>query len=182
VRYGRTIAGTYFLRRGLYLPEELGSVVDPDIVRDGLAGYDPVTDAARLLSPRGDGWTSVHLLESRLYMRNQLLRDADWASMAHSLELRVPFVDVPLRAAAAAARFEPARSRGKVAVAREVAPELPGRTLSRFKSGFMIPGWKPPRLSASPQAWGLQSRARALEVLRHFGVTVLSSPRAAPVR
>ncbi len=179
LRYGTTIAGTYFLRRGLYLPEELTGVVDPEIARDGLAAYDPVADAARVLFTGDDDWTSVHFLESRLYMRNQLLRDADWASMAHSLELRVPFVDIPLRVAAAAAHFEPARSHGKVAVAREAAPELPERTLGRFKSGFMIPGWKPPRPTASPQAWGLQSRARALEVLKHFGVPVLSAP---PVR
>ena len=31
-----------------------------------------------------------------MYMRNQLLRDTDWASMAHSLEVRVPLVDTQL--------------------------------------------------------------------------------------
>ena len=36
------------------------------------------------------------MLESSLYMRNQLLRDTDWASMAHSLEVRVPLVDSKL--------------------------------------------------------------------------------------
>ncbi len=35
----------------------------------------------------------VSFLESTFYMRNQLLRDSDVFSMAHSLELRVPFVD-----------------------------------------------------------------------------------------
>jgi asparagine synthase (glutamine-hydrolysing) len=35
-------------------------------------------------------------MESSLYMRNQLLRDTDWASMAHSLEVRVPLVDSKL--------------------------------------------------------------------------------------
>jgi len=34
------------------------------------------------------------LLDTRVYMINQLLRDADAASMAHSLELRVPLVDL----------------------------------------------------------------------------------------
>ena len=43
----------------------------------------------------------VASLEASLYMRNQLLRDADWASMAHSLEVRVPLVDVPLLRAVA---------------------------------------------------------------------------------
>ena len=32
-------------------------------------------------------------LETRTFLQNTLLRDADWASMAHSLELRTPFVD-----------------------------------------------------------------------------------------
>ena len=36
------------------------------------------------------------LLDTRVYMNNQLLRDSDAASMAHSLELRVPFVDLKL--------------------------------------------------------------------------------------
>ena len=35
----------------------------------------------------------VSMMESTHYMRNQLLRDSDVFSMAHSLELRVPFVD-----------------------------------------------------------------------------------------
>jgi asparagine synthase (glutamine-hydrolysing) len=35
----------------------------------------------------------ISYLESCYYMRNQLLRDSDVFSMAHSLELRVPFVD-----------------------------------------------------------------------------------------
>lgn len=35
----------------------------------------------------------VSMMETTKYMRNQLLRDSDVFSMAHSLELRVPFVD-----------------------------------------------------------------------------------------
>jgi asparagine synthase (glutamine-hydrolysing) len=35
----------------------------------------------------------ISMMESCLYMRNQLLRDSDVFSMTHSLELRVPFVD-----------------------------------------------------------------------------------------
>ena len=40
----------------------------------------------------------IHLskLDSLFYMRNQLLRDSDWASMYHSIELRTPFVDIKL--------------------------------------------------------------------------------------
>jgi hypothetical protein len=35
----------------------------------------------------------VAALETALYMRNQLLRDADWAGMSHGVEIRVPYVD-----------------------------------------------------------------------------------------
>jgi asparagine synthase (glutamine-hydrolysing) len=35
-------------------------------------------------------------LESTYYMRNQLLRDSDWASMYHGVELRTPLVDITL--------------------------------------------------------------------------------------
>ena len=36
---------------------------------------------------------AVAQLENYFYLRNQLLRDSDWASMYHSIELRTPFVD-----------------------------------------------------------------------------------------
>ena len=35
-------------------------------------------------------------IESNFYMRNQLLRDSDWASMYHGVELRTPLVDTTL--------------------------------------------------------------------------------------
>src|SRR5258708_3015101 len=44
-----------------------------------------------LLSPDpGQAFARVATLEASLYMPNQLLRDPDWSSMAHSLEARVP--------------------------------------------------------------------------------------------
>ena len=43
-----------------------------------------------------DSTQAVGLLEFVSYLRNQLLRDSDWASMYHGLELRTPFVDVDL--------------------------------------------------------------------------------------
>lgn len=43
-----------------------------------------------------DGFTAVSCLELRSYLANTLLRDTDSMSMAHSLEVRVPFLDHPL--------------------------------------------------------------------------------------
>jgi asparagine synthase (glutamine-hydrolysing) len=41
----------------------------------------------------GDVINSVSMLETQGYMANTLLRDTDFMAMAHSLEVRVPFVD-----------------------------------------------------------------------------------------
>ena len=53
-------------------------------------------------------------------MRNQLLRDTDWSSMAHGLEVRVPFVDAKLleRMAPAIASAAPAIEAGPCSVRR----------------------------------------------------------------
>ncbi|MFL6233511.1 MAG: asparagine synthase-related protein, partial [Thermoanaerobaculia bacterium] len=166
LRYGRSLPGAYFLRRGLFLPEELSGVMGPD----GL--YDPVSGAGQALAGRGQPsispWTAVHLLESALYMRNQLLRDSDWASMAWSVELRVPLVDAWLYRRLEANGFEPARSSGKAELARRTAPELPEEILRRPKTGFYIPmaEWMRPELAAKRP--GERSRWLALRVLEAF--------------
>ncbi|HVR96927.1 MAG TPA: asparagine synthase (glutamine-hydrolyzing) [Thermoanaerobaculia bacterium] len=174
LRHGGSLAGSYFLRRALFLPEELPSLLGAEAAAEGLRRYDPVADAARFLaSTNGDAWAAVHVLETGLYMRNQLLRDADWASMAHSVELRVPWVDARLRAALAAAGFEPARSQGKAALVRQAAPELPDALWDRPKTGFYIPvaEWLRPDLTETRNLGG-QSRQLAQAVLQEFGVQV----------
>ncbi|PYQ63505.1 MAG: asparagine synthase (glutamine-hydrolyzing) [Acidobacteria bacterium] len=172
LRYGRTLAGAYFLRRGLFLPEELPGLMGRDAASEGLRSYDPVADAARALAA-GNGraagaWTAVHLLESARYMRNQLLRDSDWASMAWSVELRVPLVDAWLYRRLAANGFEPARSAGKAELVRRAAPELPAEILRRPKTGFYIPvaEWMRPELAAKRP--GERSRWLAPRVLEAF--------------
>jgi asparagine synthase (glutamine-hydrolysing) len=174
LHHGRTLPGAYFLRRGLFLPEELSGLMGRDAAAEGLGRYDPVADAARALAA-GNGrvfvdWTAVHVLETALYMRNQLLRDSDWASMAWSVELRVPLVDAWLRERLSGNRFDPARSEGKAALVRLAAPELPEAVLTRPKSGFYIPvaEWMRPELAAKRP--GERSRWLALRVLEEFGV------------
>jgi asparagine synthase (glutamine-hydrolysing) len=173
-RYGGSLAGAYFLRRGLFLPEELPALIGPEAADRGLAAYDPIADAQRVLGGESDPWLAVHRLESGLYLRNQLLRDADWASMAHSVELRVPFADGRLTAALARARFEPARSGGKASLVRRLAPSLPAALYTRRKTGFGVP-----RATSAGVRAGLASRTLARELLAGFGVETGASPGAA---
>jgi asparagine synthase (glutamine-hydrolysing) len=81
----------------------------------------------------------VASLEASLYMRNQLLRDADWASMAHSLEVRVPLVDVQLLRAIAPVMIARPNGTGKRSLAASPRLALPADTLNRRKTGFGTP-------------------------------------------
>jgi len=161
LKYGRTLSGAYFLRRGLFLPEELPGLIGRDLAEEGLRAHDVAAGNGHVR----DGWTAVHEMETARYMRNQLLRDSDWASMAWSVELRVPLVDAWLRERLARHGFEPARSQGKAALVRRAAPELPAAVWTRRKSGFYIPvaEWMRPELAARSR--GERSRALAVRVL-----------------
>ena len=46
--------------------------------------------------PFNDLYLNTSYMEYKIYLRNQLLRDSDWASMSNSIELRVPFVNKDL--------------------------------------------------------------------------------------
>jgi asparagine synthase (glutamine-hydrolysing) len=175
VRHGRTLAGSYLLRRGLFLPEELPRLLGREVAAAALAEYDPRADAQRALTAldgtAGAGaWAAVHALETGMYLKNQLLRDADWAGMAHSLEIRVPLVDARLRRSVAAAGFEPARGQGKAEVVRRLAPELPTALWGRPKTGFHIPLLEWMRPETAGRSRGAQSRELALGVLREQGI------------
>jgi asparagine synthase (glutamine-hydrolysing) len=165
VAHGGDLAGAYFLRRGLFLPGELPGILGAELAAAGLAAYDPVADARRYEAT--DGWIAVQQMESGLYLRHQLLRDADWAGMAHSVELRTPLVDVALRAVLAAQGFEPARSRGKRALVASLAPELPPPALARRKRGFAIPA-----VGTAPGRAGRRARSFAVDLLERRGVAV----------
>ena len=87
--------------------------------------------------PLGD-FDRVAALETSLYMRNQLLRDADWAGMAHSIEIRVPYVD-PFFLAALPPGDVLAAIKAKEAVADVPQPPLPEASRNRSKTGFVTP-------------------------------------------
>jgi asparagine synthase (glutamine-hydrolysing) len=109
---------------------------------------DPGSDVAR-----------IAVLESTQYMRNQLLRDADWAGMAHGVEIRVPFVDSTLleRLSPVIGRIAPGA--GKVALAVAPSRPLPQEIVARAKTGFGVPtgAWAGDTSTAS----GLRSPGRS---------------------
>ncbi len=140
LKYGGRYAGAYLLKRGLFMPWELPAVLPRDTVREGLRRLVPVEHVDALLSPDPRyAFARVASLEAGVYMRNQLLRDTDWTSMAHSLEVRVPLVDATLLRRLAPFLCRESRSTTKQSLARAPKQLLPSEVRARAKTGFTTP-------------------------------------------
>jgi asparagine synthase (glutamine-hydrolysing) len=139
LRHGASYAGAYLVKRGRFLASELPDVLGPDIAREGLDRLNLLALLENAVTPDpGTPYTRVAALESSLYLRNQLLRDMDWASMAHSLEVRVPLVDAHLLRKLAPALVT-RKGRGKGILANAPHPPLPSEIRTRRKTGFTLP-------------------------------------------
>ncbi len=83
-------AGMYLFLRGQFIPNEIAKYLDASEteVWNLLASYPQLPDINNLTAKNQASW-----IEANLFMQNQLLRDADTMSMAHGVEIRVPFLD-----------------------------------------------------------------------------------------
>lgn len=83
----------YFLSRALFLPSRVCVLLPQRPGRDrGDYGLEGIADFVQRIRHL-DAVNQVSVLEGATYMPHMLLRDADGMSMAHALEVRVPFVD-----------------------------------------------------------------------------------------
>jgi asparagine synthase (glutamine-hydrolysing) len=108
-----------------------------------------------LLEELPDAVNQISALELHGYMTNTLLRDTDAMSMAHSLEVRVPLVDMQLVRFVLSLPGKWKLSNGANGVAKPlladaVADLLPRELLTRPKMGFTLPfeKWMQRRLRA----------------------------------
>lgn len=147
-----SMEGAYFLCRSLFLPEELPALMGTDLAREGLArlGGSP---PGMTPSDVSDGIAAVSMLESRHYLCNQLLRDSDWASMAHSLELRTPLVDAALLKTLGPYVSCFAGGTGKSMLALAPITSLPESVINRPKTGFSLPMAQWLTKSVAQRAW-----------------------------
>jgi asparagine synthase (glutamine-hydrolysing) len=168
LEYGSSWGGAYLLRRSLFMPWELRDILPRELVRAGLEKLATLEQleatAAAPRTPHG----KVSALELSWYMRHQLLRDSDWAGMAHSLEIRVPFVDAELfrRIAPLLAGARPPTKRDMADTLRD---KLPDPILNRAKTGFVIP----------VREWILGESGKASRGLRGWAQRVYEAQQAA---
>ncbi len=140
IEYGGTYPGAYLLRRGLFMPWELKDILGEEMAIEGLRRLAPLRliEDAMKPDPRCS-YARVAALEASLYMRNQLLRDTDWASMAHSIEVRVPLVDSTLLKLLAPVLVSQPGLANKQLLAKIAEPRLPSGVSERGKTGFNVP-------------------------------------------
>jgi len=135
------VTALFSLSRGLFSARDLPGLMGRELFHElASSNWVGVATGGSSLGPLPrDPRVAVSSLESRLYLRNQLLRDSDWASMAHSVELRTPLVDRFLLK-----RLSPYLTRmkdfpGKSLLANSPSPPLAEHVANRPKTGFNVP-------------------------------------------
>lgn len=139
----------YFLARTLFSAAERDALFSALVSASSSAcgsqnpqqSLDLVLHEALSESQSLDSINRVSYFESRFYMRNTLLRDSDFMSMAHGLELRVPFLD---RALVEACFRIPGDKKlqgdwPKALLLASLGVELPREIVHRRKRGFTLP-------------------------------------------
>jgi asparagine synthase (glutamine-hydrolysing) len=92
MRNGERVLHPYFVSRMLFTPKQRGNLMQG--VNSDVDERASAEQRQRLnLAARLDPINRVSYLESRCYMLNTLLRDADVMSMSQGLEVRVPLID-----------------------------------------------------------------------------------------
>jgi asparagine synthase (glutamine-hydrolysing) len=138
----QSTAAEYLSYRGIFTPLSVASLLggtEKEIENDllELSEYYPVST---LTNGNRISW-----LETNFYMQNQLLKDSDFMSMWHGLEIRVPFLDkeVMIMAGAINESIKFKKVPPKYVLVKAFEHELPEAIWKRKKQGFTFPfeGW-----------------------------------------
>jgi asparagine synthase (glutamine-hydrolysing) len=140
IRGNGRVLHPYFLSRMLFAPKERADLlcsVGDDAVRRAEAPLRENLQRADLLDPIN----RVSYLESRCYMLNTLLRDSDFMSMAHGLEVRVPLLDHQLaqQVMALPGSWKVDGESPKRLLVEALKGALPDSIVRRPKKGFTLP-------------------------------------------
>ncbi|HLX85004.1 MAG TPA: asparagine synthase (glutamine-hydrolyzing) [Terriglobales bacterium] len=136
-----TLVHPYFLARELFNSTERDALDSTPEYRASRQSLDGVLRDSVAASKSLDPVNRVSYFESIFYMRNTLLRDSDFMSMAHGLELRVPFLD---RALVETCFGIPGKTKlngssPKSLLLASLGVELPHEIVNRPKRGFTLP-------------------------------------------
>lgn len=134
---------TYPLSRQVLMDEILLKVLNKNSSLQGKEGLE-ISNVKKIVNSLKDEkiplLSKVSYAEVNSYMQNTLLRDTDQMSMAHALEVRVPFLDHELYEYVFGIRdsFKYPHSPKKLLV-DSVGDLLPDKVVNRPKMGFVLP-------------------------------------------
>jgi asparagine synthase (glutamine-hydrolysing) len=142
VRHGDDLLALYQLAYALFLPGFQHELLAPGFAEPLADGLPPAMRQRMIAETAGrTPLSAISVMEQRLFLGERLLRDNDVASMACSLEQRVPLVDQVLFESVDRlpdqARYQPL---GRKAVLRRIGLRgLDPALFERPKSGFVLP-------------------------------------------
>lgn len=134
---GLTAWNTYKISRRLFSKEEVSALLCNCRTLTQQEPYTPY----RASTDFSDSLNALSHYEMRGYMANTLLRDTDQMSMAHSLEVRVPFVDVEVVrfVSSLPGCWKMNGGRQKPLLQDALGDLLPQEVKNRPKMGFTLP-------------------------------------------
>jgi asparagine synthase (glutamine-hydrolysing) len=136
-----SLTGDYLFYRGLYTPRQIAAILGC-----GEAAVHQTLNKITVAPCNSlDTRQQAAHLETHLFMQNQLLKDTDYMSMWHGIEVRVPFLDKEL--IELAARISPdikydSKKLKKYLLIDAFKDILPQEIYNRQKQGFTFPFYK----------------------------------------
>lgn len=126
----------YLMNRGLFTVEKAAAITGFD--KKALAD---LCYQIRLAASPQHNLNDVSLVETGLYMQNQLLKDADYMGMWHSIEIRLPFLDKELMDAinSICPELKYGADLKKRLLLKAFFTLLPAEIWARKKQGFTFP-------------------------------------------
>lgn len=139
VRGGQT-PEEYFIGQARVFPEDEAKAVLKPEFRNGVTVKDLTTPVYKSVEGKDDV-TKMMTIDMRLWLPGDILLKADKMSSAHSLELRVPFLDKEVMKVAEKipTKFRIKDNLSKYALRKAALAELPEEWARRPKNGFPVP-------------------------------------------
>jgi asparagine synthase (glutamine-hydrolysing) len=137
---GVPVASRHHRWLGAFVPQEKRSLFVPELVQEGIDTYEVAYEHQRQCDAR-ETMNQLLYLDQKLYLEGDILTKVDRASMAASLEVRVPFLNASLVEHVAEIPHE-LKLRGlttKFVLKKAMAGLLPSEIVNRRKKGFNVP-------------------------------------------
>ena len=139
-----SLESAYLAVRSVFSIKDLEKILNPDLFDELRSIFKPTDHIKKITNDLKTNYSITNIvsaLELCTYMANQLLRDTDVFSMAHSLEVRVPFVDHTLveLLAKLPVRYKAKKDMPKRMLIKALNNKLPNEIVHRPKMGFTFP-------------------------------------------